>query len=463
MRVAFFLASFPAVSETFILRQITGLLDLGHEVDIYAEWPAEGDCVHQEVTKYDLLGRTVYTGPRLPPASGYWEMPVWPLTGETWLPGAEKPIANARRALQALPALCRCFLTAPRLTLEVLDRRAYGFQAESLSALYRLSVLAARRKKYDVLQAHFGPVGRTFRFVRDLWKAPLIVTFHGYDFCRVPRDEGQGVYTRLFQTADVVTVNSAYTGDRVEELGCPRAKVCKLAMGVNPDAFPFHERTRRPGEPVRALTVARLAEKKGLEYSIRAVAELRQAHPELHYDIAGEGPLRPALHALIERLGAGRHVTLHGACDGNSVAQLMARAHLFLLTSVTAADGDQEGTPVSLMEAQASGLPVLSTLHSGIPEVVLDGQSGLLVPERDVAAVSGRLGYLLDHPESWPVFGRAGRRHIEEHYDVRKLNGQLVEIYRAAVKNYNAKTDAPHTGLRRRPHRRILEQVPASQ
>ncbi len=111
----------------------------------------------------------------------------------------------------------------------------------------------------------------------------------------------------------------------------------------------------------------------------------------------------------------------------------MASAHILVLSSVTAADGDQECTPVSLMDAQAAGLPVLSTRHSGIPEVVLDGRSGFLVPEGDVAGLAGRLLHLLDHPEAWPEMGRDGRRHIEQNYNCATLAGQLVASYEQVI------------------------------
>ncbi|MEO7685210.1 MAG: glycosyltransferase [Gemmatimonadaceae bacterium] len=124
-------------------------------------------------------------------------------------------------------------------------------------------------------------------------------------------------------------------------------------------------------------------EKKGFEYSIRAVARVRDVGPGLRYDIVGDGPLHQQLENLIRELGVERKVFLHGSQTGEVVQRMMAEAHLFVLASVTAANGDQEGTPVSLLEAQASGLPVLSTWHSGIPEVVLHEQTGFLVAERD--------------------------------------------------------------------------------
>ncbi len=114
----------------------------------------------------------------------------------------------------------------------------------------------------------------------------------------------------------------------------------------------------------------------------------------------------------------------------------MATAHLLLLPSVAAADGDQECTPVSLMDAQAAGMPVLSTRHSGIPEVVPDGQSGFLVPERDVAALAERLLFLADHPEIWPEMGHAGRRHVERNYNCERLSRLTVEMYEEVLRDF---------------------------
>jgi colanic acid/amylovoran biosynthesis glycosyltransferase len=101
-----------------------------------------------------------------------------------------------------------------------------------------------------------------------------------------------------------------------------------------------------------------------------------------------------------------------------------------LLSSVTAEDGDEEGTPTVLLEASSTGLPVVSTWHSGIPEIVVDGETGFLVPERDSEALAERLGQLLDRPELWRSMGRNGRRHIEESFDARTLSRELVQHYR---------------------------------
>jgi colanic acid/amylovoran biosynthesis glycosyltransferase len=185
------------------------------------------------------------------------------------------------------------------------------------------------------------------------------------------------------------------------------------------------------------LTVGRLVEKKGLEYAVRAVALARRTCPNLRYEIIGDGPLRPALGELVDKLNLAPIVSLLGAADCDFVRRKMAATDLFMLPSVTANDGDQEGIPVSLMEAQACGLPVLSTRHSGIPELVADGESGFLVAERDVEALASRLTYLIEHPESWPRMGRAGRTIVESRFNIEALNRDLLQIYEHAILKFH--------------------------
>src|SRR5437879_9786921 len=230
LRIAMFVGSFPVVSETFIVRQITGLIDLGHELDIYADSRVEeGAPIHPEIAKYRLLERTTFM--ELSPETAPFEMPVWPITGRTWPPGSANPIHNSLRVARAVPKFFRCLWKAPRLACQVLDRQEFGYQAASLSALLRLATLCRRPRQYDVLHAHFGPVGNSFRFARELWEAPLIVSFHGYDFSTLPRSEGTNMYRRLFDTVGAITVNSEYTRRQVEKLGGPAGKLHKLPVG----------------------------------------------------------------------------------------------------------------------------------------------------------------------------------------------------------------------------------------
>jgi colanic acid/amylovoran biosynthesis glycosyltransferase len=437
MRIAVFTDTFPSVSETFIARQIDGLIELGHDVHIYAgQRPSPAMVTGSPAAQHNLASRTSYI--RIPRASGYWEMPAFPPWGETWLPGAEKPIHNAKRLLRALPVFIRCLLRAPAATVRSLDPDRYGYAAASLSSLYRLSALLDGNGRYDVAHAHFGPVADRYRFVRDLWRVPLVASFHGYDVGAWPRRKGHNVYAHLFRTADIITANSDYTRRSLEALGCPPSKIRLLHMGLDTSDFAFHERTPPRDAAVEILSVGRLVEKKGFAYGIEAVAKVRQQYPAITYTIVGEGPLQETLWALARQLGLEGMVNFCGAGSPELVRAKMAQAHLFVAPSVTAEDGDMEGQGLVLQEAQACGLPVLATDHDGLPEGMAAGRSGFLVPERDSHSLVERLLYMIEHPQCWPEWGRAGRQHVEAHYDVRKLNLQLEGIYAEARALYRA-------------------------
>jgi colanic acid/amylovoran biosynthesis glycosyltransferase len=244
-----------------------------------------------------------------------------------------------------------------------------------------------------------------------------------------------GIYQKLFAAADLFTANSDYTQTRLEQLGCPREKIHKLPVGLNPDEFPFRERRKMTGEPYRVVTIGRLVEIKGHEYVIRAVAALREKVPSLRYDIVGDGPLRAKLEGLVRELRLSDCVGFRGALAEDSIKQILAEADVFVLASVTV-EGDQEGQGLVLQEAQAMGLPVIATQHGAFPEGVLAEESAFLVPQRDIAALAERLEYLATHPEIWSQMGRAGRIFIRERYDIRQLNSRLLELYGKAMEEF---------------------------
>jgi colanic acid/amylovoran biosynthesis glycosyltransferase len=433
LRIAFFVGAFPVASETFILRQISGLLDLGHDIHVFSDAPGDQQVMHDSVQQYGLLDRTTFMDG--PAESICWEMPVRPVSGETWLPGAERPVANVSRLAHAFPVLSQCAATSPELTRRVLNAREYSYRAGSLSGAYRLATLLKARRSFDVLHAHFGPVANSFRFARELFEAPMVVSFHGYDFCTTPRKEGRDVYDRLWPVSERVTANSEFTRQRLTALGCPTQKQTVLPVGLDLNEFSFRERIRSPGEPVRLLTVARLVEIKGHEFALRAVAQLREAGVNVHYDIVGDGPLRKKLVTLTTELGLSDAVTFHGTRRETEVREFFAQAHMFMLTSVDIS-GDQEGQGLVLQEAQACGLPVVATRHGAFPEGIAPENAHWLVPERDGTALAMRLRELIGAHEQWPAMGRAGRHFVEQRYDIRALNRRLVEIYSQAIAAY---------------------------
>lgn len=432
--VAMFVEKFPVISETFILRQMTGLLDLGHDLHIFADYTDLDSPRHPEVDKYGLLSRTISMN--LPPEV-LAEFPVLPLSGETWPPNAVEPVANWQRVVNAFPKFLRNALRHPKIGFEVLKPSEFRYEATSLSALYRLDTCDRFTKRVDICHAHFGPVGNKFRFIRRLWKAPLVVSFHGYDFSMPIRAEGPDLYQKLFAEADLITANSDYTRGRLEAIGCPSEKIRKLPVGLDLKAIRFKLRTLSFGERVQILSIGRLVGIKGHEFVIRAVAKLKQRGVRVDYHIVGDGVLRAGLQELALELGIPEEVHFDGALPWPAVCEALDRAHLFVMGSVNI-DGDEEGQGLALQEAQAAGLPVVATDHGALREGLLLERSGFLVPERDVNAMAERLQTLIEHPNLWPSMGRAGHNFIGEHYDIRKLNVSLCDIYREAIHRFSS-------------------------
>lgn len=433
LRIAVMADRFPVVSETFVLGQITALLDLGHSVDVYARWrPEVGEPVHGDVDAYDLSDRTTYVDELLPPESGCWELPAYPADGQTWLPGAAASLANRDRLAAAEPVVARCRARAPAATAEVLDLDGYGYQAASLSALYRLDVLAALERRYDVVHAHFGPAANTFRFARLLWDAPLVATFHGYDVGPFVAEQGPSVYRALFRAVSAVTVNSRATAARVTAAGCPTGLVHLLPVGV--DLGGVRDRVTGGPGPLHVLCVARLVPWKGVHHLIAA---LRSCAGPMVVDVVGDGPMRAELEVLAKATAPPGTVRFHGVADAATVRVFLERCDVLVLPSIEV-DGNAEAQGLVLQEAQAVGVPVVASRVGGIPEGVLDGASGLLVPPADPVALAAALDVLGGDADLRKRMGRAGRRLVEERFDRRVLVRSLVGIYEAARARHGA-------------------------
>jgi len=405
MKIAFIVGGFPRLSETFILNQITGFLDLGHDVEIFAEENLKEGKVHSDVEKYQLLKRVHYFA---------------------------MPYNKIRRILKAFFLIIKNFHKAPLKILKSLNIFEYGKAALSLRLLY--SLIPFLDKNFDILHCHFGPNGIIGIYLKKMGiSGKYITTFHGYDVNGYPKIMGENVYNDLFNDGDLFTTNTNFTKQQILKLECQEKKIIILPVGLGIEKFRFSTRKIQHGKYIKILTVGRLVEKKGHKYAIQAIAKIIKKYKNIKYIVAGEGFLRNELEELVEDLRIKKYVKFLGAVERKEVLKLYQQAHIFVLSSVTASNGDQEGQALVIQEAQAMGLPIVSTLHNGIPEGVLDGKSGFLVPEGDVRAISEKLEYLIEHPEIWPNMGQCGRKFVEERYDINKLNQRLVEIYQNLI------------------------------
>ena len=406
MKIAFIVSEFPSITETFILNQITGLIDRGHDVTIYARSDGNQSVVHSDVTRYRLLDRTFYYG--------------------------DSCYANKHsRLLRAIGIALAKSHKKPMSLLKCLTVLRFEKKAATQNSFRQLArFLGGTIDSCDIVHCHFGPNGNLGAWLKNLGviEGKLITTFHAYDISSFLK-EGEHVYDALFETGDLFLPISERWKKKLIRLGCKGQRIAVHRMGVDTSKFSFTPRKPREDGKVKLLTVARLIEKKGGQYGVRAMVKVLQKYPHVEYRIVGDGPLKYGLSNLIDRLEISNHARLLGWKRQEEIARLMHRSDILLAPSVTSEDGDQEGIPVVLMEALSQGLPVISTQHSGIPELIQDGKSGFLVPERDVNALAERLEHLIEHPEIWPEMGRAGSDFVARYHDINKLNDQLVDMY----------------------------------
>ncbi|MEB3267961.1 MAG: glycosyltransferase, partial [Leptolyngbya sp.] len=267
MRIAFLVGKFPCLSQPFIINQIIGLLDQGHEVDIYAlEGPSHEDQSHPQVRDYRLLERTRY---------GVFPSESLPL-----------------RLLQGLGLILRYGWRYPRSLLAVLNLFKYGKRAASLRPLFAV-IPFLPRQQYDIIHAQFGVyalLGADLRAMGRL-QGKLIATFRGFDISEYVRRCGAEVYTDLFAVSDGILTNCEFFRQRLIALGCPAEQVQVHYSSIDCQRFTFQPRSLPPGAPIRIVTVGRLVEKKGIEYALRAIAQLRPLGIDLEYTLVGDGPL----------------------------------------------------------------------------------------------------------------------------------------------------------------------------
>lgn len=279
----------------------------------------------------------------------------------------------------------------------------------------------------DVLLAHFGGTGAAALPLARRTGIPMVVVFHAFDLFMpyVPRSAYDALWAARVQAVAI----SEHGRQRLIELGCPASRARTIHCGIAIDRFrgPAPVRTGS----LRILTLGRLVEKKGTDDLLRAIARLRRTFAgPLQLDIWGDGPRRRALQRLAERLACRDIVRFMGAVAHARVPALLRQYDLFALPSKTAADGDREGIPITLLEAQAAGLPVVATVHAGIPEALPPANRRFLAAEGDVAHLARILQALAGDATLRQRAGRAGRAWVRAHFTLEGEIEGYLDLFR---------------------------------
>lgn len=405
MNISIVVSTFPAISETFVLDQLVGLLDAGHKVSIFACSPARQELKHELVNQYDLLVKTNYWGP----------LSRNPLV---------RIVGGARRLIRK-----NNFSRVVRL-LKTLDFFRYGWDALSLRLLFAGAAISANERCADVLVCHHGLNGRTMAILKEIGfvKGEIVTAFHGADLSSYVRRRGLTVYDHLFETGSLYLPISRRLMDVLQKLGAPKEKIIVHHMGIDCGKFAYCQKRIKEGDTKRFISVARLVEKKGITYAVRAFSEAIKRYPNMEYLIVGDGPLSAEITQVIKNEGISSNVKMLGWKTRAEVIALLQQSDALLAPSVTARDGDEEGIPVSIMEGMALGVPVISTFHSAIPELIQDGVAGFLVPERNIEALSLAICKAIESEDALLGIKQRARQTIEEQFDTRILNKTFCEI-----------------------------------
>jgi colanic acid/amylovoran biosynthesis glycosyltransferase len=283
-----------------------------------------------------------------------------------------------------------------------------------------------------LLHIYFGQIAVHLLPLIRAWERPSIVSFHGADVLVDMNKPAYREATRqMLEAVNLVLVRSESLRRAVIDLGCDEGKVQIQRTGIPLGEFPFHERSFVAGAATewRFVQAGRLIEKKGLPVTLRAFAVFLRQHPNAKLTIAGEGPLLVQLQDLARDLKIDSRVSFTGFVSQEKLREIYYASHIFLHPSQTGRDGNQEGVPNSMLEAMANGLPVFATRHGGIPEVIENGVSGVLVGEGDHEKLAAALLDAATDPGFLSRIARNGTEIVRKNFDLPAQAQRLEEIY----------------------------------
>jgi colanic acid/amylovoran biosynthesis glycosyltransferase len=398
-KIYFLLGSYPIVSETFLYNQIL-------------EVAKENSC---EV-KIIILRRTneeVHDAYKL-------------LSSRILLFSVPSKAQIYTKIKITLTSLFSLLLFNPKILFKCLNFIKYGRKCASYIVLANLF----KNIQPDILHSHFGPNGNIAADLKEIGaiQCKILTSFHGMDITVYPKQFGPEYYARLFKIGEWFTGNSRFIINKMLDAGCPEGKIVKIPECLNIDQFTYRG-TSPYKDPFKILTVGRFVEKKGYQYSLEAIASFSTYNIPFEYHIIGEGPLKTEMIELAKKLNIEQYVIFHGAMKQELVKTFYQQTHVFMLPSVTAANGDTEGQGLVLQEAQAVGVPIVATFHNGFPDSIVEGVTGFLVPERDSQRLCEKLVLLSRDEVLRDEMGRSGRLFVENNFDSKIIIKPLISLY----------------------------------
>lgn len=294
----------------------------------------------------------------------------------------------------------------------------------------QLFASSLKKNKIDVVLAEFGQTAVACMNVCDKLNIPLISHFHGYDITAALKENYENYKLLVEKSAFVVGVSKDMV-NTLRKLGANEDKIIYTPCGPNPDFL----KTNPSRFSKKFLSVGRFVDKKAPYYTILAFMKAIEKHPDAQLYMVGTGPLFNTCRNLINYLKLDKNIHLLGVKTPQQIKELHNECCAFIQHSIKADDGDTEGTPVGVMEASLSSLPVVATRHAGIKDVIIDNETGLLCDEHDVDSMARNICYIIDNPENSKIMGEKGREYIMKNFSLQSHINILSEAVHKAYAN----------------------------
>jgi colanic acid/amylovoran biosynthesis glycosyltransferase len=290
----------------------------------------------------------------------------------------------------------------------------------------------------QILHVHFGYHGVKMTGLKKELNVPMLCSFYGDDAFAYPHvGNNMKAYQHLFKKADKILVLGAYMKAELIKLGCPSEKINIHHLGIDVDKIRFSQRKITREKPIRFLIASSFVPKKGIDLAIKALSGFKDRY-QFSLDIIGDGPLKELILNEIKISGIQDRVKLHGYKPYDYFIALAYECDIFIQPSRTTEQNNKEGTPMAIVDAMATGMAVISTRHSDIPEIVRDGESGYLAEENDLASLSQSIMKVFQSPERIESFSLKGRQWVEKEFDAKKQTLKLEEYYSELIRKHSS-------------------------
>lgn len=293
---------------------------------------------------------------------------------------------------------------------------------------------------FDLIHAHFG-TGAIYAlpYVKK-YKLPFVVTFHGNDVAALIGNQrylpSKWRYVskskELFEYLDLGLVVSPELITLLEKLGCDKKKLELFRLGI--DLEKFSPKPKPAFDTINFLLIGRFIEKKGHIYALKAFQKLLSKNKNVSLSFVGDGKLQDSLKAYCNENNLSNHVSFLGIKNSTEIQQIINNSHVLLVPSVVAKNGDREGLPTVIKEANACALPAIGTYHSGIPNLIKNDFSGFLVEERSIEQLYEKMLFFVENPSKINEFGENAKKIIDRDYDIRKEVSRLEQFYELLIK-----------------------------